>query len=124
MSRSLHTHTHTGRKFRLANHPVIPQVFSMGAIHVLTASEQVAGYLREELRRGTWHETMPGEDRLVAQLGVGRDTIKMALRSLEEEGLLVGQGVGRRRKIVLPEDQQRNAWGLPIKELPRFVMKS
>ncbi len=76
----------------------------MGTMHVLTASEQVAGYLREELRRGTWHETMPGEDRLVAQLGVGRDTIKMALRSLEEEGLLVGQGVGRRRKIVLPKD--------------------
>ena len=46
---------------------------------------------------------MPGEDRLVAQLGVGRDTIKMALRSLEKEGLLVGQGVGRRRKIVQSE---------------------
>lgn len=76
----------------------------MDTLHVLTASEQVARYLREELRRGTWRETMPGEDRLVAQLGVGRDTIKMALRSLEEEGLLVGQGVGRRRKIVLPED--------------------
>ena len=75
----------------------------MGSFHILTATEQVAGYLREELRRGTWHETMPGEDRLVAQLGVGRDTIKMALRSLEKEGLLVGQGVGRRRKVVLPE---------------------
>ncbi len=75
----------------------------MGPFHVLTATEQVAGYLREELRRGSWYERMPGEDRLVAQLGVGRDTIKMALRSLEKEGLLVGQGVGRRRKIVLPE---------------------
>ena len=39
-----------------------------------------------------------------AQLGVGRNTIKMALRHLEQEGLLVGQGAGRRRKIVLPED--------------------
>ena len=65
----------------------------MGSFHILTATEQVAGYLREELRRGTWHERMPGEDRLVAQLGVGRDTVKMALRSLEKEGLLVGQGV-------------------------------
>ena len=75
----------------------------MGPFHVLTATEQVVEYLRKELRRGTWHERMPGEDRLVAQLGVGRDTIKMALRSLEKEGLLVGQGVGRRRKIVQSE---------------------
>jgi len=82
----------------------------MGHFHVLTATEQVAGYLREELRRGTWHETMPGEDRLVAQLGVGRDTIKMALRSLEKEGLLVGQGVGRRRKIV----QSESGFEIPV----------
>lgn len=76
----------------------------MDPLHVLSASEQVAGYLREGLRRGTWRETMPGEDQLVAQLGVGRNTIKMALRHLEQEGLLVGQGAGRRRKIVLPEE--------------------
>ena len=76
----------------------------MKPLHVLSASEQVAGYLRENLLCGTWTGTMPGEDRLVAQLGVGRNTIKMALRHLEQEGLLVGQGAGRRRKIVLPED--------------------
>ena len=75
----------------------------MEPLHVLSASEQVAGYLRENLRRGEWGETMPGENRLVAQLGVGCDTIKMALRHLEQEGLLVSQGAGRRRKIVLPE---------------------
>jgi len=76
----------------------------MKPLQVLSASEQVAGYLRENLRRGTWGKTMPGESRLVAQLGVGCDTIKMALRHLEQEGLLISQGVGRRRKIVLPED--------------------
>lgn len=76
----------------------------MKPLRILSASEQVAGHLREELLRGTWHETMPGEDRLVAQLGVGRDTVKIALRHLEEEGILMGQGAGRRRKIVLPED--------------------
>jgi len=96
--------------FCLVNHTEYPQVFSMGSFHILTATEQVAGYLREELRRGTWHETMPGEDRLVAQLGVGRDTIKMALRSLEKEGLLVGQGVGRRRKIV----QSESGFEIPV----------
>jgi DNA-binding LacI/PurR family transcriptional regulator/biotin operon repressor len=76
----------------------------MKPLHVLSASEQVAEYLRENLLCGTWTGTMPGEDRLVVQLGVGRNTIKMALRHLEQEGLLVGQGAGRRRKIVLPKD--------------------
>lgn len=76
----------------------------MKPLHVLSASEQVAGYLRENLRHGAWGETMPGEDRLVAQLGVGRNTIKIALRHLEKEGVLVSQGAGRRRKIVLPEN--------------------
>lgn len=75
----------------------------MDPLRIFSASEQVAGYLREELLRGTWTGTMPGEDRLVAQLGVGRDTVKMALRHLENEGVLVAQGVGRRRRIVLPE---------------------
>ena len=76
----------------------------MKPLQVLSASEQVAGYLRENLRRGTWAKTMPGESRLAAQLGIGCDTIKMALRHLENEGLLVSQGPGRRRKIVLPEE--------------------
>jgi len=76
----------------------------MKPLQVLSASEQVAGYLRENLLRGTWGKTMPGESRLVAQLGVGCDTIKMALRHLEQEGLLGSQGAGRRRKIMLPDD--------------------
>ena len=75
----------------------------MEPLHVLSATEQTANYLREQLIRKTWTGTMPGEARLVAQLGVGRDTINMALRHLEQEGLLVSQGQGRRRRIELPE---------------------
>lgn len=74
----------------------------MEPLHVLSATEQTANYLREQLISKTWTGTMPGEARLVAQLGVGRDTIKMALRHLEQEGLLVSQGQGRRRRIELP----------------------
>ena len=44
---------------------------------------------------------MPGELQLAAQLGVGRDTVKEAIRLLEVEGLLVPQGAGKQRRIAL-----------------------
>ena len=47
---------------------------------------------------------MPGVNRLAPELGINDKTVEVALRLLEKEGLLVGQGPGRRRKIVLPED--------------------
>ena len=47
---------------------------------------------------------MPGVSPLATELGVNRKTVEAALRSLEEEGLLEGQGSGRKRRIVLPED--------------------
>jgi len=75
----------------------------MSKLRILTASEQVAAHLRQEILRGMWTGTMPGEDRLVAELGVGRDTIKTAVKLLEQEGWLLPQGKGRRRLIVLPE---------------------
>lgn len=68
---------------------------------VLTATEQLARHLRDELLRGTWTGVMPGEDRLMARLGVGRNTIKAALRKLEEEGLLISRGVGVPRGIAV-----------------------
>jgi len=74
----------------------------MRALQVLTASEQVAEYLRAELYRGGWGGRMPGGSRLATDLRVGRDTVEAALQLLEKEGLLVPQGVGRRRRIVLP----------------------
>ncbi|MFK7910825.1 MAG: GntR family transcriptional regulator, partial [Akkermansiaceae bacterium] len=68
----------------------------------LTASEQLAAHLKKELSRGAWTGFMPGEERLLAQFGVGQGTVRAALRQLENEGLLVAEGQGRRRKIVLP----------------------
>lgn len=43
---------------------------------------------------------MPGETWLVTNLQVGRDTVRAALAQMEEEGLLVSQGQGKRRRIV------------------------
>jgi LacI family transcriptional regulator len=74
----------------------------MRALRVLTAAEQVEQHLRAELCRGAWGGRMPGGSRLAAELGVGRDTVEAALRLLEQAGMLVPQGAGRRRRIALP----------------------
>ncbi|MBT8044702.1 MAG: GntR family transcriptional regulator, partial [Verrucomicrobiae bacterium] len=79
----------------------------MSRLHILSASEQVAERLREDLRRGTWTDKMPGEHRLVAELGTSHDTVKEALRKLESEGLLLNQGPGKQRLICLNEGEGR-----------------
>jgi DNA-binding transcriptional regulator YhcF (GntR family) len=72
---------------------------------ILSASEQVAAHLRQELQSGRWTDTMPGEHRLVAELGGSHNTIKEALRQLEEEGWLVNQGPGKQRRILMPRKE-------------------
>jgi DNA-binding LacI/PurR family transcriptional regulator/biotin operon repressor len=67
---------------------------------VHSAAEQVVAHLRSELRRGRWREQMPGGDRMAAELGIGRATVEAALKQLEQEGLLVNQGLRRGRLIV------------------------
>ena len=75
----------------------------MDSLTVLSAAEQVAEHLRNELLRGGLSGSMPGAHPLAEELGVNHKTVKAALQLLEKEGLLVGQGAGLRRKIVLPE---------------------
>ena len=76
----------------------------MDVPHFLSITEQVAAYLRAELMRGRWSGTMPGMNSLASELEVSAKTVEVALRLLEKEGLLVAQGAGRRRKILLPEE--------------------
>jgi DNA-binding LacI/PurR family transcriptional regulator len=76
----------------------------MTPLHIATAAEQVADYLREQLMHKAWVGTIPGGQVLARQLGVGRMTIDTALSILEEEGLLVPQGPRRRRRIEIPEE--------------------
>jgi len=64
-----------------------------------TYAEQVAETLRKELQQGRWAGTMPGRDRLAGELAVNARTVDRALTMLENEGVLVPQGAGRRRKI-------------------------
>lgn len=74
------------------------------ALRLLTYVEQVADHLRSEIHRGHWIDELPGASRIGAELGVNHTTVIDAIRLLEKEGLLVFQGAGRSRKIVLPED--------------------
>ncbi|MEJ6573246.1 MAG: substrate-binding domain-containing protein [Akkermansiaceae bacterium] len=75
----------------------------MDTITLLSAAEQVAAHLREALLREGSSGTIPGVRTLATDLGVNRKTVERALNQLEREGLLVAQGAGRRRRIVLPE---------------------
>lgn len=74
----------------------------MHRLVVLSAAEQAAACLRDELSRGTWSGQMPGGDKLAAELGIGRDTVEAALKQLEKEGFLVNQG-RRRGRLILPQ---------------------
>lgn len=76
----------------------------MAGFHLQSAVGQVASHLRSELAARKWVGTMPGVYRLVDDLQVSRETVEAALRALEAEGILVGQGAGKRRKIMLPKD--------------------
>lgn len=74
------------------------------AIRLLTYPEQVAAHLRTEIFRGRWTAEMPGADRLGVELNVNHTTISAAVQILENEGLLINRGVGRKRQIMLPDD--------------------
>ena len=74
---------------------------AVNPIRLLSAAEQVAAHVRKELERGHWSGGMPGVGSLAAKLGVSRKTAEAALRQLERDGVLAGQGPSRRRRIVL-----------------------
>ena len=65
----------------------------------LSISAQVAAYLRGELGRGRWSGAMPGLKPLAAELGINEKTAGLALRQLEREGVLIPQGLRRKRLI-------------------------
>ena len=91
----------------------------MPLIRILSAVEQVAGYLREELSRGQWSGHLPGVDRLAPELGVSRKTLEAALRQLETEGVLMRNGPRRRRSI-----EQQGVRPLPVLRVSMLLSES
>ena len=84
---------------RLATWPKKGQVFGVNTHTFLTLADQVAEHLRTEILRGRWSSTLPGKHRLADELGVNNKTVEAALRQLENNGLLLPQGAGRKRLI-------------------------
>jgi DNA-binding LacI/PurR family transcriptional regulator len=75
----------------------------MKPFHPLSIAEQVAEYLRNELERGNLIHDFPGVKSLAHELGVNHKTVKAALKILETEGILLNQGRGVKRKVVVSE---------------------
>lgn len=66
-------------------------------------ADQVTEVLKEGVVSGRWRGTLPGRNRLADELGVSHKTVETVMRRLVEEGWLVSQGSGQRRRIVLPK---------------------
>ncbi len=61
---------------------------------------QSTAILRDALCSGEWGRFMPGERKLCEQMQIGRDTLRLALKQLEREGLLAPGEPGKRREIL------------------------
>lgn len=68
----------------------------------LSAVEQLTNHLEQGILHGHWRDSMPGVHHLAKEYQVNKKTVEAALLALEKRGLLVAQGQGRRRRIVLP----------------------
>ena len=76
----------------------------MNTFRAQSTSEQLAEHLRRDILRGELGDTMPGIMQLVRMLGVNSRAVEAAVRQLEAEGLVVSQGICRRRRIVVPKN--------------------
>jgi len=66
----------------------------------LTAAEQTAAHLREEIRCGRLQGRVEGVAVLAAKLDVSPTSVRAALNLLEDENLIGGGGPGRNRMVL------------------------
>lgn len=71
-------------------------------------AEQTAAHLVKDLVAGRWRGELPGVNRLSAELGVSRETLRAALALVEGQGLLAARGGGRARLITLDDGAVSN----------------
>lgn len=97
----------------------------MPPLQLLSVPAQIAAHLRAELMRGHWKETMPGVGSLAKLLNVNHKSVEEALRQLEREGVLKGQGPGRKRAIiskVVRTERATRVTILPYEAKDRFAL--
>jgi len=91
----------------------------MQPLRLLSAAEQVALHLRRELERGRWVGGLPGARSLSVEFGVNHKTVEAALRQLERDGHLAGQGPGRQRRIVASRNGAARSMRIALLEYDR-----
>lgn len=90
----------------------------MANLTPISFTEQVARHLRLEITRGVWLKEIPGTPKLSKELGIDPKTALAALVLLEQEGVLISQGVGKRRLINHAQSKQSDTPPLRIAILP------
>jgi DNA-binding LacI/PurR family transcriptional regulator len=91
---------------------------------------ETAAALKKWITTGILSGVLPGELQLKARLGVGRDTLRLALQSLEEEGWVTPAVQGRQRRVQaehLPartttEDRRPVSFLSPYSVVDRIVL--
>jgi DNA-binding LacI/PurR family transcriptional regulator len=78
---------------------------------------ETAATLKQWIHTGVLRDILPGELPLKKRLGVGRDTLRLALKSLAQEGWVTPTGQGRQRRVQanhLPIAGDLKATKLPV----------
>ncbi|HEV2327494.1 MAG TPA: substrate-binding domain-containing protein [Verrucomicrobiae bacterium] len=77
---------------------------------------ETAAALKEWIATGVLRDVLPGELQLKRRLRVGRDTLRLALKSLTDEGWVTPSSKGRQRSVNIqhpPLGAEKNATRLP-----------
>src|SRR6478609_10888866 len=90
----------------------------MKSLRRVSVIEQTAAHLRERLLAGHWQEELPGVIRLAQEFQVSKNTVRAALRQLEQEGLLAANGQNG-RAILTAEKTDCGKRVIRIGLLPR-----
>ena len=93
------------------------------AARILSATEQVASCMRDELERGRWTGTLPGIHRLSSDLGFPRKHVERAMLLLEKEGILIPQGVGRKRLINMLDGSGKRPLNIALLDYDRYGLQ-
>ncbi len=79
---------------------------------------ETATTLKEWIRRGILRDVLPGELQLKARLGVGRDTLRHALKILADDGWVTNASKGQQRRVqsgrTVEEETSPVAGVLPV----------
>ena len=93
-------------------------------ISLVTAT---ATALKEWIATGVLRDVLPGELQLKERLGVGRDTLRLALKALAQEGWVTPAFKGRQRRVQalhLPPTEETKATKLPVTFLSPNLVES